>query len=146
VGVGFTLLSASDGSWQVGDVYSGTDAQAEGSRAARWSRRSRPVGDRAFAHPVEALLDGSAVGDDVPVGSWRHDRGHQAGGGGGSLAQLSGRTMKRSSSPWRGRRAAAPRLPRRGRGHRRDRVVENTKTNDETVRLIADVDKGDRFS
>ncbi len=68
VGVGFTMASQG-GVWEVRDVYSGTDAAAEGLV------RGEPVvsldgvtiggADRAT---VNGILAGFALGDDVPVG------------------------------------------------------------------------------
>jgi hypothetical protein len=68
VGVGFTLLAAADGSWQIGDVYGGTDAQLDGlvtgTVVEELGGTSITGQTRAT---VDVLLDGYALGDDVPV-------------------------------------------------------------------------------
>jgi hypothetical protein len=69
VGVGFTLVDGGGGEWIVGDVYSGTDAAAEGLVRGQIVDElgGTPIGGQSQSM-VNALLGAYDLGQDVPVG------------------------------------------------------------------------------
>jgi hypothetical protein len=69
VGVGFTLQSSASGTWTIGDVYTGSDADTQGLVPGQTVEEIEHMSITGLSHAsVNALFDGHAIGTTIAVG------------------------------------------------------------------------------